>query len=416
MAMIFICYRRDDAGGYALLLRERLEKHFEVFQDITSIPPGADFRKVIANGVGSCDVLIAMIGKHWLTMHDDNGRRRLDDPRDFVRLEIATALERGIPVIPALLRGATMPSENDLPDPIKELAYRQGVELSDTRFDYDTQQLIAALQLIPPQRLPFEPETVLVPAGPFLMGSTPEQIAAIQGKSVKALAEKHEQPMRRLTLPEYRIGKYPVTVGEYRTFIEAGGYREKKWWTQIGWQWRDGERMTQPEYWKDLQWVGDDRLPVVGVSWYEAVAYCRWLAQVTGKPYWLPGEAEWEKAARGNGGLIYPWGDDWCEEICNTNELKIAQTTPVGQFSPASDSPYGAADMSGNVWEWCASKWTETHVFPEDNRREIDVARVLRGGSWYDYLDSARTAFRYGNPPNQSRNRRGFRVALSSPT
>jgi formylglycine-generating enzyme required for sulfatase activity len=99
------------------------------------------------------------------------------------------------------------------------------------------------------------------------------------------------------------------------------------------------------------------------VSWYEAYAYCRWLAEATGKPYRLPTEMEWEKAARGTDGRMFPWGNTWSKELCNSREIwdrADPRTTPVGQFSPDGDSPYGAADMCGNLWEWCGTRWRDS--------------------------------------------------------
>jgi formylglycine-generating enzyme required for sulfatase activity len=261
--------------------------------------------------------------------------------------------------------------------------------------------------------LPFEPETVLIPAGPFLMGSTPGQIAAIKDETARERAELFEQPQHTIALPDYQIGKYPVTVGEYRPFVEAGGYREEKWWTTAGWQWRNHENIIQPDYWDNPKWTGDNRLPVIGVCWYEATAYCGWLAETTGKPYRLPGEAEWEKAARGTDGRIYPWGDEWQDGRCNSKEAQIGHTTLVGRFSPAGDSPYGAADMSGNVWEWCASGWADRHIFPEDNTPDGDARRVLRGSAWGGSQSYVRAAYRFLNLPSLRLCNSGFRVIRS---
>jgi hypothetical protein len=135
VAKIFISYRRDDSGGWAGRLYDRLSQHFgrdNVFMDIDTIEPGLDFVEVIGQAVGSCDALIALIGKQWLTLTDDAGRRRLDDPEDFVRLEIAAALARNIRVIPALVQGARMPRSPDLPDVLRMLARRNAHEISDT--------------------------------------------------------------------------------------------------------------------------------------------------------------------------------------------------------------------------------------------------------------------------------------------
>ena len=150
MRAIFISYRRDDSEGHAGRLFEDLRDRFgsaSVFMDVAGIEPGRDFRKVIEQQVASCGVLLAVIGKSWLTSSasDAQGRRRLDDPHDFVRLETATALTRDIPVIPVLVHGAQMPRPEELPDALKDLAFRNGVELSHARWSSDVQLLINAL-------------------------------------------------------------------------------------------------------------------------------------------------------------------------------------------------------------------------------------------------------------------------------
>ena len=119
-----------------------------VFMDIDTIEPGLDFVEAIEQAVGSCDALIALIGKHWLTITDDAGRRRLDNPEDFVRLEIAAALARDIRVIPALVQGARMPRSSDLPEVLKMLARRNAIEISDTRFHSDVDRLIEVLDMV----------------------------------------------------------------------------------------------------------------------------------------------------------------------------------------------------------------------------------------------------------------------------
>ena len=148
MRAIFISYRRDDAEGQAGRLFEDLEERFgkaSVFMDVTGIEPGRDFRKVIEQQVASCGVLLAIIGKDWLNATDADGRRRLDDPADFVRLETAAALRRDIPVIPVLVRGAKMPRAEQLPEVLADLSFRNSVELSHARWASDVQLLINAL-------------------------------------------------------------------------------------------------------------------------------------------------------------------------------------------------------------------------------------------------------------------------------
>ena len=150
MARIFLSYRRDDSGGYAGRLFDRLSQHFgrdNLFMDIDTIGLGLDFVEAIENAVGSCDVLLAVIGRQWLTSTDPLGHRRLDNPEDFVRLEITTALERRIRVIPVLVGGASMPRSTELPDVLRPLARRQALVVGD-HFHPDVDRLIAALETI----------------------------------------------------------------------------------------------------------------------------------------------------------------------------------------------------------------------------------------------------------------------------
>ena len=149
MPRIFISYRREDSAGHTGRLYDWLEGRFgkdDIFMDVDTIEPGLDFVEAIQQAVGSCDALIAVIGKRWLDASDAAGHRRLDDPEDLVRLEIATALERGIRVLPVLVEGAREPRSLDLPDGLKLLGRCSALELSDTRFRSDVYRLIEALE------------------------------------------------------------------------------------------------------------------------------------------------------------------------------------------------------------------------------------------------------------------------------
>ena len=148
---IFINYRRDDSSSAAGRIYDRLDSHFSsnhIFIDVDNLDLGVDFVEAIEQSVGSCDVLIAVIGRNWLISSDEEGKRRLDNPEDFVRIEIATALKRGIRVIPVLVDGASIPRSGDLPDDLKPLVRRNALEVSHTRFKGDCARLIAALERI----------------------------------------------------------------------------------------------------------------------------------------------------------------------------------------------------------------------------------------------------------------------------
>jgi formylglycine-generating enzyme required for sulfatase activity len=253
------------------------------------------------------------------------------------------------------------------------------------------------------------PELVDVPAGPFLMGSS----------DVDEQADIDEKPQHELTLPAFWIGKTPITNAQWRHFLETDGYTNRRYWTNAGWKFQQEQKIRQPVYWEDPRYNADDQ-PVVGVSWYEAVAYCRWLSKITKQEFYLPSEAEWEKAARGPRGRIYPWGNKWRAKCCNNDEAGIRRPSPVGSF-PKGASPYGALDMAGNVWEWCATKYGKPYPYDisEDEWAEIYLegtdARRLRGGTWYDDRTSVRGTSRGRYDPRYRLNLIGMRVASHSP-
>jgi formylglycine-generating enzyme required for sulfatase activity len=241
------------------------------------------------------------------------------------------------------------------------------------------------------------PFTIEIPAGEFIMGDASD-------------GSQHTR-----YLPAYRIGKYPVTNTQYRRFVDDGGYTEK-WrtcWTAAGWQWRSQRDVKEPLLWNDPRWYLDNH-PVVGVSWYEAVAYCNWLTATTGQSYRLPSEAEWEKAARGTDGRRWPWGNDFEQGEANTWESEIRQTSVVGLF-PRGQSPYGLQDCAGNVWEWCATKWQNSYQdYADDNDLNGDDMRCLRGGSWDNVRSYARVAYRLRDTPDNRSVNQGFRCVLRS--
>jgi formylglycine-generating enzyme required for sulfatase activity len=243
---------------------------------------------------------------------------------------------------------------------------------------------------------PFEPEMILIPAGVFIMGS-----ASWRDK----YAEDREQPQHPLYLPDYYLAKTPVTNAHYAAFVQATGYDPQRAWWERDWKPPKGKK---------------EDYPVVYVSWYDAVAYCNWLSKVTGRSYCLPSEAEWEKGARGGDGRIYPWGDQWDAEQCNSQEDGKEDTTPVGAY-PEGASPYGLLDMAGNVWEWTRSLWGVELLrgpdfeYPynsgdgrEDLKASDSILRVLRGGSFNDDHGSVRCAYRLGEAPFFFDNDLGF--------
>jgi energy-coupling factor transporter ATP-binding protein EcfA2 len=195
-------------------------------------------------------------------------------------------------------------------------------------------------------------------------------------------------------LEAVELGKYPVTVQEYARFLENGGYAEPRFW---GDSWKEKE-WDQPGDWED-QCEHRNR-PVTGVSWYEAVAYCRWLSEQTGHKYRLPTSEEWEAAATNPKGE-YPWGkEEPSEELCNFDG-NVGCPTPVGVY-PAGAAPGGHLDLAGNVWEWC-----------EDLYDKGGSVRVVRGGSWNSSARGCRSAYRTDDHPGSRAGYLGFRLSRS---
>jgi formylglycine-generating enzyme required for sulfatase activity/energy-coupling factor transporter ATP-binding protein EcfA2 len=284
-----------------------------------------------------------------------------------------------------------------------------------------------------------------VPAGPFLLGANPDE-----------QAWDDEHPQHELTLPTFCIARYPITNAQFAPFIEMGGYAEARWWTAAGWAWRNGaeadlsqipdkdvrksyagwlaerppDRRQQPFYWQDGHFNQPNQ-PVVGVTWYEAMAYCAWLTQQLragadsrpslpkGHGIRLPTEAEWEKAAgwesAGGRKRVYAWGNDWDVSKTNVDESNIGRPSAVGIF-PAGAAACGALDMTGNVWEWTLSAWGSfdlnkpgfqypfTDGLPQHvpgGREAPDTPgfRALRGGSWVYDQRLARVSCRFGLLP-----------------
>ncbi len=178
----------------------------------------------------------------------------------------------------------------------------------------------------------------------------------------------------------------------------------------------EGEIYRQPEFWDDSRF-NNPAQPVVGVTWFEARAYCAWLSAQTGMAYRLPTEVEREAAVRGRKGRRYPYGPEHDPALCNTFETHVRRTTPVGVF-PGGETPEGAADLTGNVFDWTTSIFdTDEYPYPyraEDGREdpEAEGRRVLRGGSWYVLYQLARASYRDGNFPVLRNDFFGFRLVV----
>jgi formylglycine-generating enzyme required for sulfatase activity len=244
-------------------------------------------------------------------------------------------------------------------------------------------------------------EFVKVSHGEFLMGS----------RADNKLAFDQDKPQHKVNIPyDFLIGRFSVTNEQFSDFVMMTGFKNE---------------------WGLTDWQAKLKHPVVNVTWHSAIACCDWLNQNFGKNapgglvFRLPTEAEWEKAARGADGREYPWGNEFNPANCNSKEGGRGGTTPIGAFSPHSDSPYGVCDLSGNVWEWTASLWGKDSNAPDykypynskDGRENLkagdDVNRVLRGSSFHYESRILRAACRGRAYPNNRGDDCGFRVVLA---
>jgi formylglycine-generating enzyme required for sulfatase activity len=220
-----------------------------------------------------------------------------------------------------------------------------------------------------------EMEFVAVPAGKFIMGSRNEDGPA-----------EDEKPQHTVDIPyDYFMARFPITNEQYAAYVNAKG-------------------ISHPV----SEWEKKRDHPVVNVAWKDAMAYCLWWNDLqkndlpSGVGLRLPTEAEWEKAARGDDAFIYPWGNTFDKNKCNTDEGGKNDTTPVGAYSPQGDSPYDAADMVGNVWEWTHSLYRKYPYEADDGREDETLSgeHVERGGSYLGTDQLARSAARYRGDPD----------------
>ena len=223
--------------------------------------------------------------------------------------------------------------------------------------------------------------------------------------SIGSNRHPNERPVHSVSISAFRLARYPVTNYDYVAFIADEGYRCQRLWTDAGWRWRELTQVSQPFYWDDPRYC-NPRQPVVGVSWFEAMAYARWAGAR------LPTEAEWEGALGCRPDYDWPWGPEFLPGSCNTELSRLARPSPVGMY-PASRSHEGLDDMLGNVWEWCSSQYRPYPYESRSSREEVasEDARVLRGGSWYGPPEEARPAARRWLHPGARQFNFGFRLA-----
>ncbi|MCX6028693.1 MAG: SUMF1/EgtB/PvdO family nonheme iron enzyme [Chloroflexi bacterium] len=258
-----------------------------------------------------------------------------------------------------------------------------------------------------------------VSAGEFIMGNTKET----DDMAYDSEAPQHREPLRKA----YRISKYPITNAQFAAFAVDGGYQQRQYWqhAERAGFWRAGQVRAYhyvEDDWREGWFDGPENLrfaphlashPVVEVSWFEAVAFCLWLGDKLELQVSLPTEAQWERAARGTDGRRYPWAGELTSDHANYADTGIGATTAVGIFPKGVTLEAGVLDMSGNVWEWCRTKWRGSYKGKPDDGLDGTDTRVLRGGAFFDLARSVRCAYRYRYVPRGRGWFIGFRVVAS---
>ena len=357
---IFLSHAHQDTA-VAHKLAHDLEAHgYDIWLAPDSIRPGEKWAEAINRGLEESGLFVLLlspeaVASRWVNM-ETNAAIELEH-------------EEEMQIFPLLLKACRLPP---LWRAFHHISLRGGYEQA-------LAALLAALEPQthrPPVALAAKAPTTAGRAGGFVVTGTgtftkPEP-AAVPDSYVDAKTGKemvripagtflYGDDKKKLHLDEFWIAKTPVTNAEYAHFVADTGHKS-------------------PQHWKGKNPPADSAdHPVVYVSWDDAQAYAAWAGME------LPKERQWEKAARGTDGREYPWGDEWRDNHCNSSESGIVKTTPVGQFSPQGDSPYGCVDMAGNVWEWTISG---------------QAWRVRRGGSFYANRDNARAAYRGSNAPD----------------
>jgi len=419
---IFIGYRRDDTADVAGRIYDALAGRFgrdRIFKDVDNLRPGADFGEYIETILPRCRVVLILIGPNWIDAKDESGHRRLDDPHDWVRIEIEMALNAGdLDVVPVLVNGARMPRPDELPSSLHPLLRRHAAIIRrDPDFHDDVARLSTALRssintgildlsniggnarasVKQPRRrgqgLPLIIGAVAVTllalgfAVPRWLRPQQTQLAEHQTRaplpSVQAFRDCANDCPEMVRIPgqSFAAGQYEVTFAQWDACVAASGC---------------GSYAPSDQGW------GRGNRPVINVSWNDVQAYVQWLSQQTGQRYRLLTSAEWELAARAGTTTTYSWGDQ--EPKCDQGVNDGANfdscnygTLPVGSFQP---NAFGLFDVHGNVWEWVEDCFDASCSY-----------RVLRGGSWHNAFPDIGSSSRYFYHPADTHNIVGFRVA-----
>lgn len=335
---------------------------WDVFLDVNTIDSG-DFDRIILNQIGA--------RAHFVLLISPGSLERCANSGDWVLREIQEAIRLERNIVPIVEEGADFNREMGyLPSDLRDIVskknmvrilhdyFEEGVERLRTRF-LKTPEYVRITEAPLVERAEVQRRMAVLEAEAALAPTLPTGTAILP------------TPFAWVRIPEkdYSIAKYPTTNAQFAVFKSNDGYHNEEWWLQSGWEERVARNWKAPRYWHDPKWNGAT-LPVVGVSWYEAVAFSRWLSRRLNERVELPTEDQWQYAAGGDDHRPFPWGESWNPDRCNSSAgtASWGQTSPVTKYENIGDSPFGVVDMLGNVWEWCM-EWDGSK-------------KPLRGGCW----------------------------------
>ncbi|MDX2076673.1 MAG: SUMF1/EgtB/PvdO family nonheme iron enzyme [bacterium] len=458
---VFISYRRTVSKDRALFVFDYLQKQgYDVFIDIEKINSGL-FDKVIANQIRT--------RQHFIVLLNKGSLEGCQNQNDWLRREIEEALHYGRNIIPIKDEDVDLGREieylpiewrdkfatlNMLPwvhyyyeavleklcerfllAPLYPLQHVSSISVDEQKqvdeiirnannnlsTDYlsnfgssiEQSQQTTSSKIITPIR----PSSSNFMPKPFSWIDIPEGKVTI----LDSLKSGYLKEDTTFNVSAFQIAKYPVTNAQYQLFLDAGGYKTIRWWTKAGFdelqagrrwinrKWEiTGEIWSQPYNWNSLS-LNDDN-PVGGVSWYEAIAYCKWLSEITGENIMLPTEQQWQRAAQGDDGRVYPWGNEWDITRCNnrfTFRNKQVKTRVI-EFENKGDSPFGVVDMAGNISEWCLTHHQSGNISAD----EIWYgACILRGGAYSSNANTTSNNHRAKSHPIRRLETIGFRLA-----
>jgi formylglycine-generating enzyme required for sulfatase activity len=418
MPHIFISYSKKDTKSLALDLANQFNalEGVTAWVDVEGIDYGDEWETLIQRQIIRCDYMVVL--------YSPDINRHIDDEsqtESYVLKEIRYAQIRKKPILPVMAQYT---------DPPMSLISIQYIEYEKEGITSDelVKRLCKRMKIIPTPKAgavsvasskpqiatPLKPKIILpqpfdwcyIPAGKVTL--TPDAIdnnIYIKQNTI-------------LNVPAFWIAKYPITNAQYREFILDKGYPSDNYWTQSGINARNKNGWTKPRYWGNSKWNQLD-YPVIGISWYEAIAFCNWLSRKIDNNIILPSDSMWQHAAQGDDNRQYPWGNLWNPSFCNNNvndnDMKKVtpshrnETTPVYMYEGKGNSPFGVVDMAGNTWDICSSQYRDI------NSIDGDSSIIIRGGSWNHLQQNKfKTTYREELIVNWDNHRNefiGFRIA-----